>query len=105
MICHHHLAVAQHGYAVGDIKRLFNGMGDKDHRDPACPEPLHESKEVVFFLGCQGGGGFIKDDKLRLAQNRPCDFYHLLLRRPRLATGTVGSTLKLSDCRNCWAAI
>ena len=72
------LAVAQHGYTVGEIVDLFQKMGDEDDAEPSRLEISDDAKQHLHFLGIKAGGRLIEDQDLAGEINGARDRHHLL---------------------------
>ena len=54
--------LAQHRYAVGEIARLLQLVGDEDDGDTMVAQPAHDDTEIVDALGCQHRRRFIEEE-------------------------------------------
>jgi hypothetical protein len=80
-------AIAQHGDAVADQKRLFERVRNEDDGDAAPLELAHQVEEIFLLLGRQAGGRLVEDDDLGVVQHGARDLDHLLLGGAELGHG------------------
>ena len=73
------LAVAHHGYAVGDSLELVHLVRDVDDADPVAFELADDAEEVIDFRVVQRRGGLIHDEHPGFERQGLGDFHHLLL--------------------------
>ena len=72
-----HLAVAQHGDAVGDARHLLEPVGDVDDPDAAGGDLAHDQEEPVDLGRGQGRGRLVHDEDPRRVGQRLGDGDHL----------------------------
>src|SRR5207245_7253077 len=63
--CHHTLAVAEHGEAVGDLAHLFEKMTDVDDADAFSLQPSDERKKPLDIFALQAAGWLVHEDDAR----------------------------------------
>ena len=81
----HHLAVAQHGDALGHGEDLVELVAHEEHRDAARLQIAHHREQAVDVALAQRGGGLVEDEQAQVAGEGTADGDQLLLAHRQLA--------------------
>ena len=77
-----HIAVPEDQNVVGDLEHLVQAVADIDNSHPLIAKAADKAEEAVYFLGAQGSGGLVQDEKLPLGDERAGDFHDLAFCHP-----------------------
>ena len=76
-LCGDPLAVAHDRHVVRDPEDLIHLVADVDDADAILRQLVHDAEEVIDLVLCQGAGGLIQNQDLRIVGDGLGDLHHL----------------------------
>ena len=87
------LAVAEHGYSVGDLQHLGESMADIHHPDSAPPAGGNGAMESLHLVRSQSRRGLVEEKHLGIGDQRFGHLEHLALGKREKACRRIGEEL------------